>query len=152
MAEEERCLFCKIAQGKDEKTTLVYQDEKFVVFADIHPAAEHHYLVCPRSHICNAKCLTKNDLELVDTLVNIGKQVLQERNADISKARFGFHWPPFCTIQHLHLHAISPADGIRTLYWLIGAFSPSMPWFRSVEWVTDHIKSLSDRSHAADSS
>jgi len=25
MAEEERCLFCKIAQGKDEKTTLVYQ-------------------------------------------------------------------------------------------------------------------------------
>ena len=40
------------------------QDEKFVVFSDIHPAAEHHYLVCPRSHIRNAKCLTKNDLEL----------------------------------------------------------------------------------------
>ena len=25
MAEDERCIFCKIAQGKDEKTTLVYQ-------------------------------------------------------------------------------------------------------------------------------
>jgi len=43
---------------------LFCQDEKFIVFSDIHPAAEHHYLVCPRSHIRNAKCLTKNDLEL----------------------------------------------------------------------------------------
>lgn len=29
-----------------------------VVFRDIRPAAEHHYLICPREHIPNAKSLT----------------------------------------------------------------------------------------------
>jgi len=31
MAEEERCIFCKIAQGKDEKTTLLYQVSSRVI-------------------------------------------------------------------------------------------------------------------------
>jgi diadenosine tetraphosphate (Ap4A) HIT family hydrolase len=144
------CVFCRIADGKDEKTNLLYQDDKFVVFSDLRPAAEHHYLVCPREHIRNAKILTKDHLQLVETLVTIGKQVLQEHNGDVSKARFGFHWPPFCSIPHLHLHVISPADGIRTFYWLTGVFSPSMPWFRSVEWVIDRMKSLPSNSSSVD--
>lgn len=47
--------------------------------------------------------------------------------------RLGFHWPPFCTISHLHLHAISPEDQIKTLYWLCGVFSPNTPWFKTVK-------------------
>jgi len=61
--------------------------------------------------------------------------------------RFGFHWPPFTTVQHLHLHAISPADGVKTFYWLIGMFSPSMPWFRSVSiWFSVSILCTMNRA------
>jgi diadenosine tetraphosphate (Ap4A) HIT family hydrolase len=143
------CVFCKIAKGQDEKTNLLYQDEKVVVFRDIRPAAEHHYLICPREHIPNAKSLTSLHIPFVENMVEIGKQVLQEQKADISKARFGFHWPPFCMISHLHLHAISPADGIRTIYWLTGAFSPGMPWFKSADWVIDWLKTSGTASEAS---
>lgn len=40
------------------------QDEEFVVFPDIRPAAPHHYLVLPRQHITDAKCLTKEHISL----------------------------------------------------------------------------------------
>lgn len=112
-----------------------------IVFRDIRPAAEHHLLICPREHIPNAKSLTSMHIPFVENLVEIGKQVLQEQHADVDKARFGFHWPPFCTISHLHMHAISPEDQIKTLYWLCGVFSPGTPWFKSADWVIEHLRS-----------
>jgi diadenosine tetraphosphate (Ap4A) HIT family hydrolase len=54
---------------------LGVQDEKFVVFPDIRPAAEHHYLVCPREHIRNAKVLTKDDLPLGNVKISDMLQV-----------------------------------------------------------------------------
>jgi len=45
----------------------------------MHPAAEHHYLVCPRIHIPNAKCLTKNDLELgMQYYLSLCQEVMQK--------------------------------------------------------------------------
>lgn len=37
--------------------------------------------------------------------------------------RFGFHWPPFYTISHLHLHAISPINSMAWYFRYIG-FNP----------------------------
>lgn len=44
------CLFCKIIAG-DIPSDNVYQDDKLVVFKDIHPKARIHLLVVPRIHI-----------------------------------------------------------------------------------------------------
>lgn len=44
------CIFCKIVAG-DIPGDLVYQDEKLIVFRDIHPKAKTHLLVVPRMHI-----------------------------------------------------------------------------------------------------
>jgi diadenosine tetraphosphate (Ap4A) HIT family hydrolase len=35
-----------------------FQDNEYVVFPDIRPAAKHHYLIVTREHIQNAKQLT----------------------------------------------------------------------------------------------
>ena len=56
------------------------QDGGLVVFRDIRPAATHHYLVCPKEHIRDAKHLDYTHLPLgkdflhmhKDTLVNLG--------------------------------------------------------------------------------
>jgi Scavenger mRNA decapping enzyme C-term binding len=44
--------------------------------------------------------------------MELGRQMLLERGADINDARFGYHWPPFNSVGHLHLHAISPASSL----------------------------------------
>ena len=46
----DNCLFCKIAAG-DIPSKKVYEDEDFVAFHDINPAAPVHLLLIPRRHV-----------------------------------------------------------------------------------------------------
>ncbi|XP_023703548.1 histidine triad nucleotide-binding protein 3 isoform X1 [Cryptotermes secundus] len=112
-------------------------DDEYVVFPDIKPAARHHYLIVTRKHIRNAKQLTVEHKSLVEKLVQIAKQVLNENGADLSDVRFGFHWPPFNSIQHLHLHAICPASSMSFVSRLI--FRPDSWWFVSPEYVMSRL-------------
>lgn len=57
------CIFCKIIKGT-ESATIVYQDENVIMFNDIKPVSTHHFLVCPKQHIRNAKELTPDDKPL----------------------------------------------------------------------------------------
>jgi hypothetical protein len=47
--------------------------------------------------------------------MELGRQMLLERGADINDARFGYHWPPFNSVGHLHMHAISPASSLTLM-------------------------------------
>ena len=49
-ADGGRCVFCRIA-AKEETAEIVYEDSEFVCFRDRSPAATHHYLLIPRTHI-----------------------------------------------------------------------------------------------------
>lgn len=53
----ERCVFCRIA-AKDESAKVVYEDSDYVCFRDRSPAATHHYLLIPRTHIRSARTLS----------------------------------------------------------------------------------------------
>jgi histidine triad (HIT) family protein len=44
------CIFCKIIAG-EIPSDFVYQDEKLVVFRDIHPKAKTHLLFVPKTHV-----------------------------------------------------------------------------------------------------
>ena len=43
------CIFCKIA-AKEIPAYIVYEDERFVAFLDIHPRAPGHVQVIPKDH------------------------------------------------------------------------------------------------------
>jgi len=116
-----------------------------VVFKDRKPAAKHHYLVCPREHIRDAKALTHKHLPLVDTMVGVGRQVLEEAGGDFSSARVGFHWPPFCSIYHLHLHVICNEEDTKPVKhkW---KYNSKMFWFKTVDWILKRLEVLTDDS------
>ncbi len=45
----ENCIFCKIA-NKEVPAHIVYEDENFVAFLDIHPQSPGHCMVIPKKH------------------------------------------------------------------------------------------------------
>ncbi|CAH1772653.1 unnamed protein product [Owenia fusiformis] len=136
----DKCIFCKIAQGKEEKTTLLYQDDELVVFKDHRPAASHHYLITSVEHIKDVRELTGKHVELVERLIAVGKQVLEEQGGNTADARIGFHWPPVTTIQHLHLHVIAPEAEMNWFWRLV--FKLNSYWFVSGEYMIKRLTAM----------
>ncbi|XP_039271203.2 adenosine 5'-monophosphoramidase HINT3-like [Styela clava] len=139
-SSEDKCIFCKICRKEhpDSKNILA-ENEKLAIFSDINPAAKHHYLVVPKQHINNPKTLnTKEHMEIIKEMVSFGKDYLQKQNdVEEKDTKIGFHWPPFISIEHLHLHIICPASSMSLLHRAM--FNNS--YMVDPEYVIDRIES-----------
>ena len=60
------CLFCKII-AREIPASIVYEDDRILVFNDINPQAPTHVLVIPRKHIPSLDDLTEADAAVVGT-------------------------------------------------------------------------------------
>lgn len=65
-------------------------------------------------------------LEMKDALdITLAKDAV-----DVNDVSFGFHWPPFNSITHLHLHGVAPVSKMRFLArWI---FRPNNIWYCTV--------------------
>ncbi|XP_069743049.1 adenosine 5'-monophosphoramidase HINT3 [Narcine bancroftii] len=141
---DKKCIFCKIG-NKEEPTDLLHWDEQFACFKDIRPGAPHHYLVVPRKHIGNCKSLKKEHIPIVQAMVTIGKSVLLQKGIDdLADVRLGFHWPPFSSVAHLHLHVLAPASQMGLVSRMI--YRANSYWFITVEQLIEKLKSLPEDS------
>ncbi|KAL5285438.1 HINT3.2 family protein [Megaselia abdita] len=107
------CVFCDIVSGKCPDTVIEYQNEELVIFKDIKPRADFHFLAIPKVH--HESILTLNQKEhssLIDNLEKSLRDLLEWKNIDVDEAVFGFHVPPFISVWHLHLHALAPVSSI----------------------------------------
>uniref|UniRef100_A0AAY5LA89 Adenosine 5'-monophosphoramidase HINT3 n=1 Tax=Esox lucius TaxID=8010 RepID=A0AAY5LA89_ESOLU len=115
-------------------------DEEVTCFRDIKPGAPHHYLVVPTKHVGDCKSLNKQHVPLVEKMVETGKKILQKNNVlDLSDVRFGFHWPPFCSVSHLHLHVLAPASQMglmSSLFYRLNSY-----WFVTADQLIQHLNS-----------
>eukprot|EP00668_Euglena_longa_P003696 GGOE01004338.1.p1 GENE.GGOE01004338.1~~GGOE01004338.1.p1 ORF type:complete len:185 (-),score=29.68 GGOE01004338.1:448-1002(-) len=136
--ENKACVFCRIA-ANIESAAVLYRDDKFLAIRDHRPAAPHHYLVLPICHMDDAKHLTRKDIPTVEKMAAIGKQVLEDQGAPVNDVRFGFHWPPFQAIRHLHLHCVGPVSEMGYFNKKV-AFRPDSWCFVTVEWLLDHLQ------------
>lgn len=139
-SSEENCIFCKICQKKhpDFKNILT-ENENLVIFSDIRPAAKHHYLIVPKQHQPNPKNLhTEEHIDLIKEMVTFGTDYLMKHNnINENETKIGFHWPPFISIEHLHLHIICPVSDMRLLHRAM--FNNS--YMVSPEYVIERIES-----------
>ena len=130
-----KCVFCKIVAGEEEAVKL-YEDDEIVVIPDHKPASRQHYLVISKKHIANVKCLKRGDRDFVIRMKQVGQQVLQKHfEGDVTKldeqSRFGFHWPLFASVGHLHMHVIAPLSDLTWKSKL--TFSNKSWWFVSFD-------------------
>ncbi|XP_060937625.1 histidine triad nucleotide-binding protein 3 [Limanda limanda] len=136
---DKKCIFCKIVHH-EMGTELLLCDEEISCFRDIKPAVPHHYLVVPTRHVGNCKSLSKEHVPLVKRMIEKGKEILQKNNfTDLSDVRFGFHWPPFCSVTHLHLHVLAPASQMgfmSRLFYRLNSY-----WFITAEQLIEILNS-----------
>ena len=102
------CLFCKIAKG-EVPAEIIYEDEKFLVFKDIHPKAPLHLLVVPKKHIPSINHLELRDKELMGELFLVSQKIAREKGVAkrgyklmLNVGRGGGQ-----LIDHLHLHLLA---------------------------------------------
>ncbi|XP_030557016.1 histidine triad nucleotide-binding protein 3 [Drosophila novamexicana] len=132
------CLFCGIASGKITPPKLEFENDEFVIFKDIKPAATYHYLAIPKQHFDSLKVLNKSHVGLVERMQNGMIQFLASKDVDISKAVIGFHVPPFISQNHLHLHGISPVSEMSfsdRISFMIPSF-----WFKSANSAIESLQ------------
>ncbi|XP_018419308.1 PREDICTED: histidine triad nucleotide-binding protein 3 [Nanorana parkeri] len=136
---DSRCIFCKISNNQEGDAELLHSDEDLTCFRDIRPGAPHHYLVVPKKHIGNCKTLTNEHVSLVMNMVEVGKNVLQKNHVtNLEDIRLGFHWPPFCSISHLHLHVLAPASQLGFLSKMI--YRLNSYWFITAEQLIERLQ------------
>lgn len=64
MSDNIPCVFCDILEGKFPQTNLEFSNENIVVFKDIKPASDFHYLAVSKKHIADVRNLKLNDTQL----------------------------------------------------------------------------------------
>jgi histidine triad (HIT) family protein len=101
------CLFCKIV-NREIPSEFLYEDDTYVVFKDINPAAPVHLLLVPKKHIRSINDITPVDKDLLAGLFLIAKDMAKEQGINESgyKLLFNVEKGGGQEIFHIHLHLI----------------------------------------------
>ncbi|KAG4073510.1 hypothetical protein HA402_000734 [Bradysia odoriphaga] len=141
MARE--CVFCNIV-SKKENTELLFENNNFVIIRDIKPACDFHYLAIPKRHIRDGRDLQLTDKPLLLEMEQELRNLFAKENVSPEHISLGFHWPPFISVPHLHMHGLAPTNQMNFIArWI---FRPSNYWFRTTQYVLDNISSNSSSS------
>lgn len=98
------CLFCEIAEKKG-KAEIIYEDDEFLAFEDIHPQAPVHFLVIPKKHI---ETLLDTDEATMGKMLSIATRLAEKKDL----AANGFRTVINCkrhggqSVYHLHVHVM----------------------------------------------
>ncbi|AKH39189.1 MULTISPECIES: histidine triad nucleotide-binding protein [Nitrosomonas] len=111
----EECIFCKIVQG-EIPANKVFEDQDFVAFHDIHPAAPVHFLLIPKRHISSLYDVSEADQPLLGKMLWLIPQLAKEQGCVngfrtiINTGRVGGQ-----EVLHLHIHIIAGKDRLPTM-------------------------------------
>lgn len=111
------CVICNIIQGK-QSSYIIYEDDLFISFLDIHPLFPGHSLVSTKEHIETFYDLPAKQAEkLTATLQRIGNAITTAMNAEGSF--IGMNTIVSQSIPHFHTHIVprKKGDGLKGFFW-----------------------------------
>ncbi|HLR81726.1 MAG TPA: histidine triad nucleotide-binding protein [Paenalcaligenes sp.] len=73
----ENCIFCKIIEGS-LPSTKVYEDDEFLAFKDINPAAPVHILVIPKAHVVSMQDIQEDDAQWLGKMMALAPKIAAE--------------------------------------------------------------------------
>lgn len=106
------CIFCRIAR-KEIPAQVVFEDDEFLAFRDIHPQAPLHAVLVPRAHIATlADCADATQLgrlmQAAHKTAEAGGVAASGYRVVVNYGRDGGQ-----EVQHIHLHVL----GGRIMGW-----------------------------------
>lgn len=124
------CVFCRLGSTPQRRVTKTYHDgDDFLVIESRTTYARQHLLVrespacgclvallqahaacagcrqvIPKHHVKNTGTLRAADADMVRSMEDLGRRVMQHNFGADQRFVFHFHNPPFNSVDHLHLH------------------------------------------------
>ncbi|RUT36433.1 histidine triad nucleotide-binding protein [Paenibacillus zeisoli] len=104
------CLFCKIAAGQIP-SNKVYEDDQFLVFHDIQPAAPTHVLIIPKKHIATMNDVAAEDLAMIGEMHKVAQNAAKKLGISESGYRLINNCGPDSgqAVYHIHYHLLGGA-------------------------------------------
>lgn len=109
MAANEECIFCRIVKG-EIPSSKVYEDENYLVFKDIKPAAPVHLLVIPKRHVPRLSACGEGDRDLLAGLMLTAGTVAKQEKVDSFRFIINDGSDAGQTVFHLHAHILGGAN------------------------------------------
>ena len=102
------CLFCRIVR-REIPASIVYEDDRVLVFNDINPQAPLHALVIPKRHIATLNDVAADDAAIVGEMVRRAASVAREKGYAERGFRTVFNTNAEAgqTVFHIHLHVLA---------------------------------------------
>ena len=103
------CVFCKIING-EIPSKFLHEDEKSVVFRDLHPKDKTHLLIVPKKHIHSIAEMEEGDEKIVGHLLLMAQKIGRDLNLPGYKLQINVGRDGGQEIFHLHVHLLSKFD------------------------------------------
>ncbi len=100
------CVFCKIVAG-EIPSAKVYEDDDFLAFRDINPAAPVHLLVIPKQHIARLSEANAADRDMLGRFLLLVGHISREQGLDSYRLIVNDGAGAGQTVFHLHAHILS---------------------------------------------
>jgi histidine triad (HIT) family protein len=103
------CIFCKIAAG-EIPTKKLHEDDEFIAFHDIRPAAEVHFLVVPKRHVPSLLEVQASDEPMLGRLMALVPRLAREQGLGGGfKTAINTGPDGGQEVDHLHIHVLGGA-------------------------------------------
>lgn len=100
----EDCIFCKIV-NKEIETSLIFEDENFIIFPSKFPVAKTHWLFVPKRHLRSMQEVEQADQQMLGELMYLASKTAKDHG--LLDYKLMFNVGKYAQVPHLHLHLLA---------------------------------------------